>query len=130
MADRIGLCEQDWNQVVFDGSSLVSCPTHLFQLTPFQQAIRQPGFFDSTVLVATCSKVGGFSEIISGANSILSCPENDFLMISRSSYASYPIDDDLGASISQIQYDHLWLLVFICGLLMAFGLGAIKGGQR
>ncbi|WP_445619178.1 tail virion protein G7P-2 [Kushneria sp. Sum13] len=28
------------------------------------------------------------------------------------------------------QYDGLWLLVYCIGLVVVFGLGAIKGGQR
>ncbi|WP_374708185.1 tail virion protein G7P-2 [Salinicola avicenniae] len=28
------------------------------------------------------------------------------------------------------QFDQLWLLTFCIGLVVSFGLGAIKGGQR
>ncbi|WP_420855097.1 tail virion protein G7P-2 [Salinicola salarius] len=28
------------------------------------------------------------------------------------------------------QFDQLWLLTFCTGLVLCFGLGAIKGGQR
>lgn len=28
------------------------------------------------------------------------------------------------------QYESLWLLTYCVGLMLAFGLGAIKGGQR
>jgi hypothetical protein len=30
----------------------------------------------------------------------------------------------------QANDDRLWLLIFIIGLVFAFGLGAVKGGQR
>jgi hypothetical protein len=32
--------------------------------------------------------------------------------------------------MSTDQYENLWLLVFCASLIFAFGLGAIKGGQR
>lgn len=28
------------------------------------------------------------------------------------------------------QYQSLWLLIYCIGLMLSFGLGAIKGGQR
>jgi len=32
--------------------------------------------------------------------------------------------------ISIDQFDEFWLLIFCIGLIVSFGLGAIKGGQR
>ncbi|MGO2474216.1 MAG: tail virion protein G7P-2 [Vibrio litoralis] len=32
--------------------------------------------------------------------------------------------------MTQEQFDSLWLLIFIIGLVVCFGLGAIWGGQR
>jgi hypothetical protein len=128
MAELVGLCQQAWNETIFDGNQLVSCPSDMYQLLPETEAASQPDLLDYTSQVATCTS--DFQEIVSGASHVLTCSENDFQYISRIELLGTSSTGNQSGFMSQIQYDQLWLLIFICGLLMAFGLGAIKGGQR
>lgn len=132
MAERVGLCEITWNEAVHGGNQLISCPSELFLFQVPAAATVQPGFFAFTSPVATCAT--GFSQIVSGASHQLTCPESDFAFISRFDFQVQPSADtsqeDTSGSMSSAQYEGLWFLVFIIGLVVAFGLGAIKGGQR
>ncbi|MBE0507544.1 MAG: hypothetical protein IBX50_12645 [Marinospirillum sp.] len=125
MAELVGLCNQSWNETLFDGSQIISCPSDKFQLLPPADAVSQPDFFNYTSPVATCAT--GFSQVVSGANHQLICSGSDFAFISRSDFFSAvpPVED---GSMNPAQFESLWLLVFIIGLVMAFGLGAIHGG--
>lgn len=127
MAELVGICNQSWNETLFDGSQIISCPSDLFQLLPPADAASQRDFFNYTSPVATCA--AGFSQVVSGANHQLICSASDFAFISRLDFHSAfsPAED---GSMNPAQFESLWVLVFIIGLLMAFGLGAIKGGQR
>lgn len=127
MAELVGLCKQNWNETVFDGSQIISCPSDKFQLLLPADASGQPDFFNYTSPVASCAT--GFSQVVSGTNHQLICSVSDFAFVSRLDFFSAvpPVEDGF---MNPAQFESLWLLVFIIGLLMAFGLGAIKGGQR
>lgn len=127
MAELVGLCNQNWNETVFDGSQIISCPSDQFQLISKTDAAALPDLLNYSSQVATCA--ADFQQIISGASHMLTCSENDFQYISRIELLEPSTGIETG-SMSQIQYDSLWLLLFIIGLFLAFGLGAIKGGQR
>lgn len=132
MAALVGLCEITWTEAVHDGNQLISCPSELFSLQMPAAAASQPDFFSFTSPVATCAT--DFSQIVSGASHQLACPESDFAFISRFDFpalvAAVPASEDTNDFMSSAQYEGLWFLVFIIGLVVAFGLGAIKGGQR
>lgn len=128
MADLVSLCSTVWNETVFSGNTLISCINEPYQLVSKHSVTNQPDFLTITTPVATCKT--NFSEITLGTSQSLACSLSDFEFFSRLDYVEQLSKGNPSGQITQLHFDQIWLLIFVCGLLVAFGLGAIKGGQR
>lgn len=129
MADLLALCSTSWETTTFSGNTLLNCASEPYQLLTAQQAAVQPDFTTVSTEVGTCSS--DFSEITLGASKSLACSISDFSFITRTELLEMlSTGTNLGGVLSEVMFSQLWLLIFVCGLLVAFGLGAIKGGQR
>lgn len=129
MADLVALCSTSWETTTFSGNTLLNCANEPYQLLTAQAAAGQPDFTAISTEVGICSS--DFTEITLGAGKSLACSISDFSLITR-----FEMLDNLstgtsaGGGMTEVMFSQLWLLIFVCGLLVTFGLGAIKGGQR
>lgn len=122
MADLIALCKTEWTQTAFSGSALIGCQNEAYELSTVHSALTQPDFLEVLQDVATCKT--DFEEIVLGNSQYLACPQSDFKFLTRIELT------EKGTDLESYHFDQLWLLIFAIGFLVAFGLGAIKGGQR